>query len=85
VPSQNTYRETHSTSNCTDWQARRLNVRIKRKSGTMEFAHTLNGTAFAVGRTIIAIMENYQREDGSIQVPPVLVPYMGGRTVIGAK
>jgi len=85
LPSQNTYRETHSTSNCTDWQARRLNVRVKRKNGAMEFAHTLNGTAFAVGRTIIAIMENYQREDGTIQVPPVLVPYMGGRTVIGAK
>lgn len=85
VPSQNTYRETHSTSNCTDWQARRLNVRIKRKSGALEFAHTLNGTAFAIGRTIIAIMENYQREDGSIGVPPVLVPYIGGRTVIGAK
>jgi seryl-tRNA synthetase len=85
LPSQNTYRETHSTSNCTDWQARRMNVRVKRKNGTMEFAHTLNGTAFAVGRTIIAIMENYQREDGTIQVPPVLVPYMGGRTIIGAK
>ena len=85
IPSQNTYRETHSTSTCTDWQARRLNIRVKRKSGELQFAHTLNGTAFAIGRMLIAIMENFQQEDGSIAVPPALVPYMGGRTVIGAK
>ena len=85
IPSQNTYRETHSTSTCTDWQARRLNIRVKRKSGELQFAHTLNGTAFAIGRMLIAIMENFQQEDGSIAIPPALVPYMGGRTVIGAK
>jgi len=85
IPSQNTYRETHSTSTCTDWQARRLNIRVKRKSGELQFAHTLNGTAFAIGRMLIAIMENFQQEDGSIAVPPALVPYMGGRAVIGAK
>jgi seryl-tRNA synthetase len=82
IPSQKTYRETHSTSTCTDWQARRLNIRVRRKSGDHEFLHMLNGTAFAVGRTIIAIMENFQQKDGTIRVPAVLVPYMAGRTVI---
>ena len=85
IPSQNTYRETHSTSTCTDWQARRMNIRVRRRDGTMEFAHTLNGTAFAVGRILIAILENYQQADGTVRVPDVLVPYMHGRTVIGAK
>lgn len=74
-PSQNRYRETHSTSNCTDFQARRLNVRFKGKEGT-DFVHTLNGTAFAIGRTLIAIIENYQQEDGSIEVPKVLRDYL---------
>ncbi|MBN1585705.1 serine--tRNA ligase [Candidatus Uhrbacteria bacterium] len=82
VPSQNTYRETHSCSTCTDWQARRLNVRVRRNNGEMQFCHTLNGTAFAVGRTIIAILENYQRADGSVAIPEVLRPYMGGKTAI---
>lgn len=83
IPSQGEYRETHSTSTCTDWQARRLNIRIKRKSGEMQFAHMLNGTAFAIQRMIIAIIENFQQEDGTVAVPPVLVPYMGGKTSIG--
>jgi len=75
LPGQNEYRETHSTSNCTDFQARRLNVKYKTKNG-LEFVHTLNGTAFAIGRTIIAIIENYQQKDGSIKVPKVLQKYI---------
>jgi seryl-tRNA synthetase len=75
VPSENKYRETHSSSNCTDFQARRLNIRYKTKDG-LEVIHTLNGTAFAIGRTLIAIMENYQQEDGSIKVPDVLQKYL---------
>ena len=77
MPGQDTYRETHSTSNCTDWQSRRLNIRYKGKDG-VKFVHTLNGTAFAIGRMIIAIIENYQQKDGSIAVPEVLQEYMGG-------
>jgi seryl-tRNA synthetase len=83
IPSQNTYRETHSTSTCTDWQARRLNIRVRRLDGTMEYVHTLNGTAFAIGRILIAILENYQQADGTVRVPEALLPYMHGRTVIG--
>lgn len=82
IPSQQTYRETHSTSTCTDWQARRLNIRVRRSDGRTEHAHMLNGTAVAVGRMLIAILENYQREDGTVEIPPSLVPYMGGKTVI---
>ena len=77
MPGQNTYRETHSTSNCTDWQARRLNTRYKSKDG-IKFVHTLNGTAFAIGRMIIAIIENYQQEDGSVKIPEALQEYMDG-------
>ncbi len=83
LPSQGTYRETHSTSTCTDWQARRLHIRVRRKNGEMQFAHMLNGTAFAIQRTLLCILENFQQADGTVTVPPVLVPYMGGRTVIG--
>lgn len=75
MPSQNTYRETHSTSNTTDFQMRRLNIRVRRKNKN-EFAHALNGTAFAVGRTLIAILENYQQADGSVVVPKVLRQWM---------
>ncbi|MBU3923201.1 serine--tRNA ligase [Patescibacteria group bacterium] len=71
MPGQGEYRETHSASNCTDFQARRLNIKSKN-----EFVHTLNGTAFAIGRTIIAIIENYQQKDGSIKVPKVLQKYI---------
>lgn len=76
MPGQNEYRETHSTSNCTDFQARRLNIKYKTKNG-LELVHTVNGTAFAIGRTLIAIIENYQRKDGSIKVPKILKKYTG--------
>jgi len=76
MPGQNQYRETHSTSNCTDFQAQRLNVRFRDQDGKINFVHTLNGTAFAVGRLLIAIIENYQQKDGSIMVPKVLQKYI---------
>lgn len=76
MPSQKTYRETSSTSNTTDFQTRRLNTRVKVGVKNV-FAHALNGTAFAMGRTIIAILENYQQADGSVVVPEVLRPWMG--------
>ena len=76
IPSEERYRETHSTSNCTDFQARRLNIRYRDKSGNLNFVHTLNGTAFAIGRILIAIIENYQQKDGSIKVPKVLKKYL---------
>ena len=75
IPSENRYRETHSCSNTTDFQARRLNIRVKRKN-TLEFVHILNGTAFAIGRTLIAIIENYQTKEGRIKVPEVLTKYV---------
>ncbi|PIR02131.1 MAG: serine--tRNA ligase [Candidatus Nealsonbacteria bacterium CG_4_9_14_0_2_um_filter_37_38] len=76
LPGQNQYRETHSTSNCTDYQARRLNIRYRdSKTEKPEFVHTVNGTAYAIGRTLIAIIENYQQKDGSIKVPNVLQKY----------
>ena len=75
IPSENRYRETHSTSNCTDFQARRLNIRYRDKKGKLNFVHTLNATAFAIGRILIAIIENYQQKDGSIKVPEVLQKY----------
>ncbi len=78
IPSENKYRETHSTSNCTDFQARRLNTRYKdTKIEKLEFVHTLNGTAFAIGRTLIAIIENYQQKNGTIKVPQCLQKYLG--------
>ena len=75
LPGQNQYRETHSTSNCTDFQARRLNIRYRDKTGKLNFVHTINGTAFAIGRTLIAIIENYQQKDGGILLPEVLQKY----------
>lgn len=71
------YGEVTSTSNCTDYQSRRLNVRMKRKDGSLVYAHTLNGTAVSLARALICILENYQQEDGSIKVPEVLIPYTG--------
>ncbi|MDD2731769.1 MAG: serine--tRNA ligase [Candidatus Pacebacteria bacterium] len=77
LPGQNQYRETHSASNCTDFQARRLNIRYRRENGNkLEFVHTLNGTAFAIGRTLIAVIENYQQKDGSVKMPAVLKKYL---------
>jgi len=75
LPSYEAYRETHSTSNCTDFQTRRLNIKYK-EDGEKKLAHTVNGTGFALGRTLIAILENYQREDGSIEVPSALQDYL---------
>ncbi len=71
------YGEVTSTSNCTDYQARRLNIKYKDDDGKNKYVHTLNGTAIAVGRAMLAILENYQNEDGSVTIPPVLVPYCG--------
>jgi seryl-tRNA synthetase len=79
IPSQNTYREISSCSNCGDFQARRMNLRFRRTGGAKpEFAHTLNGSGLAVGRTWIAIIENYQQADGSVVIPEILQQYMGG-------
>ncbi len=79
LPSQNTFREISSCSNCTDFQARRMQARWRNpETGKPELVHTLNGSGVAVGRALIAVMENYQNADGSIAVPPVLRPYMGG-------
>jgi len=87
MPAQNGYREVVSCSNCTDYQARRLNIRYREKEGapTRGFVHTLNSTAIATGRTMVAIIENYQQEDGTIIVPEVLRKYMGGIDKINAK
>ena len=76
IPSQEKYRETHSTSNCTDYQARRLKIRVQRKNGKTEFLHMVNGTAIAIARTLIAIMENYQTKDGKIEIPEALKKYI---------
>jgi len=78
LPSQGKYREISSCSNCGDFQARRMNARFRNQDGKTEFVHTLNGSGLAVGRTLVAVLENYQQADGSIQVPKALVPYMGG-------
>lgn len=83
LPSQNTYREISSCSNCGDFQARRMLARWRNpETGKPELVHTLNGSGVAVGRAMIAVMENYQQADGSIVVPAVLRPYMGGAEVI---
>ena len=78
LPGQDTYREISSCSVCGDFQARRMNARFAPKGGKPEFVHTLNGSGLAVGRTLVAILENYQQADGSVAVPDALVPYMGG-------
>ena len=85
LPAQNTYREISSVSNCEAFQARRLQARFKNAQGKNEFVHTLNGSGLAVGRTLVAILENYQREDGGIDIPPVLQHYMGGMTELATK
>lgn len=84
LPSQNTYREISSCSNCGDFQARRMDARFKRAGEKKtEYLHTLNGSGLAVGRTLVAVMENYQQEDGTIAVPAALQPYMGGLKTVG--
>lgn len=82
APGQNRWVEVSSLSNCGDFQARRANIRFKRKGGKTQFVHTLNGSGLAIGRTLAAILENYQNADGSVTVPEALKPYMGGIEVI---
>ena len=84
LPAQNTYREISSCSNFGSFQARRMQARFRNAQGKPELAHTLNGSGLAVGRTLVAILENYQQADGSVRVPDVLQPYMGGLTVLSA-
>lgn len=86
LPESGMYREISSCSNCEDFQARRANIRFRREAKAKpEYLHTLNGSGLAVGRTFAAILENYQQEDGSVKIPKVLVPYMGGVEVISPK
>lgn len=82
LPGQLKYREISSCSDCTDWQARRLETRFKGSKGKLQYVHTLNGSGVAVGRTLVAILENYQQEDGSVVIPEALRPYFGGLRVI---
>ena len=83
MPGQNKYRETHSADYTTDYQTRRLNTKIRKKDGSLEFAHANDATIFAVGRTLITIMENYQQEDGTVKIPKALQKYMNGLAIIG--
>jgi seryl-tRNA synthetase len=90
LPGQDTYREISSVSVCGDFQARRMEAQYRpadaeKGRGTLPFVHTLNGSGVAVGRALIAVMENYQQEDGSVLVPDVLKPYMGGLTSVGGR
>ena len=80
IPAQNTYREISSVSNCEAFQARRMQARFKNAQGKNELLHTLNGSGLAVGRCLVAVLENYQNADGSVTVPEALLPYMGGQT-----
>ncbi len=82
IPAQNTYREISSCSNTEDFQARRAMIRYRDSNGKIRYVHTLNGSGLAVGRTVAAVLENYQNADGSVTIPDVLVKYMGGLTKI---
>jgi seryl-tRNA synthetase len=83
LPSQNTYREISSCSNCEAFQARRAQIRFRRESGARpEYVHTLNGSGLAIGRTWVAVLENYQQQDGSVDVPEALRPYMNDLVTI---
>jgi len=84
IPSQGRYRETQSCSNCTDFQTRRLNIKVKTKDG-LKYAHALNATTLAIGRTIMAILENYQQKDGSVEIPKVLQKYTGFKKISPRK
>ena len=84
LPAQNTYREISSVSNCEAFQARRMQARFKNAAGKNEFVHTLNGSGLAVGRTLVAVLENYQQADGSVVVPEALRSYVGGLAVLTA-
>jgi len=81
MPGEKRWREISSCSNCKDFQARRLNIKVKYKDGRKEFVHTLNGSGLAVGRTFACILETYQQKDGTIKVPDVLIPYLGCSTI----
>ncbi|KJV25099.1 seryl-tRNA synthetase [Aquitalea magnusonii] len=83
LPAQNTYREISSCSNCEAFQSRRMLARFKDENGKNQLVHTLNGSGLAVGRTLVAVLENYQNADGSVTIPAVLRPYMGGKEIIG--
>jgi seryl-tRNA synthetase len=85
LPGQGAYRELTSTSNCTDYQARRLRCRYRTQSGETEMVHTQNGTAVAIGRTLIALLETHQRADGTVAVPDTLVPYFGAEFIGPAR
>jgi seryl-tRNA synthetase len=85
LPAQQTYREISSVSNCEAFQARRMQARFKNAQGKNELVHTLNGSGLAVGRTMVAVLENYQNQDGSVTVPEALRPYIGGLVKIGPK
>ena len=85
LPGQRAYREISSCANCEAFQARRMQARFRNAQGRTELVHTLNGSGLAVGRTLVAVMENCQRADGGIDVPAALAPYMGGVDVIGAR
>lgn len=86
LPGQGLYREISSCSNCGDWQARRMNARYRPEGGKgTAFVHTLNGSGLAVGRTLVAVLENYQEADGSVTIPTALLPYMGGLTKLAAE
>jgi len=82
LPAQNAYREISSISNCESFQARRMQTRFRNAQGKPELVHTLNGSGLAIGRALVAVMENYQRADGGIDIPPALQPYMGGAKVV---
>jgi seryl-tRNA synthetase len=85
LPGQNAYREISSCSNFEAFQARRMQARFRDEKGKVAPVHTINGSGLAIGRTLVAILENYQNADGSVTVPKALVPFMGGATVIAAK
>lgn len=84
IPAQNTYREISSCSNCEDFQARRMQARFKDSDGKNQLVHTLNGSGLAVGRALVAVLENHQNEDGSINIPSALQPYLGGQSILKA-
>jgi seryl-tRNA synthetase len=84
LPGQGKYREISSCSNCETFQARRMQARFRNAQGKPELVHTLNGSGLAVGRTLVAVLENYQRADGGVDIPAALRPYMGGASAIAA-
>jgi len=85
MPARNNYGETHSNSNLTDWQARRLNMKFKNKNGIINYCYTLNNTVIASPRILIAILENYQQEDGSVLIPKILQKYFNCKKISPKK